>query len=135
MLTDSKHYNHLANQQTAAKLAEYNAWIRTHTPAQIYAANLARTQLRKMLIRGTPRYTTKLKDDRQAKRPSGTYTIFVTERWGSGDLKGIATADASKIIAQEWKALSASEKKVCALFNFSALTYSHLCRNTEINTK
>jgi hypothetical protein len=119
MLTGSKHYNHLANQQTAARMAEYKAWILTHTPEQIYAANVARNQLRYRLkageYRGTPRYTARLRDDRLPKRPSGTYTIFVSERWASGDMKGIAAPDASRIIASEWKALSAGEKKVCAL--------------------
>jgi hypothetical protein len=119
MLTGIKHYNHLANQQTAAKQAEYKAWILTHTPAQIHAANLARTKLRTILnkgkSRGAPRYAAKLVDDRQPNRPGPTYSIFVRERWNSGDMKGISTVDASRIIAQEWKALSTSEKKVCAL--------------------
>jgi hypothetical protein len=128
LLTGPKHYNHLANQATAAKRAEYDAWIHSYTPAQIHAANLARAQLRKKLPAtksgAVRRHTAKLVDDRRIKRPVQPYTLFTTERHSSGDMKGILITDASKIIAAEWKALSASEKKVCTLsiFQISRLT-------------
>jgi hypothetical protein len=136
LLTDTKHYNHLANQATAAKRAEYDAWIHSYTPAQIHAANLARAQLRKRLpatkAGGARRYTAKLVDDRRIKRPSYPFTAFTKERHSSGDMKGIPVTEASKIIGSEWKALSASEKKVCALVfspNFNTYTSAEIRRS------
>jgi hypothetical protein len=134
MLMDTKHYNHLANEQTAAKLAEYNAWIRSHTPEQIVAANNARSQLRIKLKgkrkAGHPAHTAKLIDDRHVKRPAGPYQCFFVERHLSGDLKGIAVTEAAKIIGAEWKALSAGEKKVCASELFTCFIADRF-RNTR----
>jgi hypothetical protein len=132
-----KHYNHLAGEKTAARLAEYNAWIRSHTPAQILAANNARAQLRTKLKgkrkAGHPAYTAKLVDDRQIKRPAGPYQIFFTERHNSGDMKGIAVAESAKIIGAEWKSLSAGEKKVCSSV-IPTRTFTHKIRNTKMHT-
>ncbi|KAH7414298.1 hypothetical protein DE146DRAFT_31341 [Phaeosphaeria sp. MPI-PUGE-AT-0046c] len=111
---EREHYNHLANEQNAVRQAEYEAWIKSHTPAQIRAANNARTQLRKMLkdvTKRRPAHTAPLKDDRRVKRPISQYAYFAMERWASGDMKGIAVGDAGKVIGAEWKALSAGEKK------------------------
>ncbi len=113
-----KHYNHLANERTAANRAQYTAWIRTHTPDQIRIANNARALLRKKLA-GTlkskkfPAHTGKLHDDRLAKQPITSYICFSKDRWLSGDFKGIKNSEAAKLISKEWKALSAGEKKVC----------------------
>jgi plasmid replication initiation protein len=37
---------------------------------------------------------------------------FTKERWASGDMKGISVVDANKALNNEWKTLSAAEKKV-----------------------
>jgi outer membrane biosynthesis protein TonB len=133
LLTGVKHYNHLANQATAAKQAEYDAWIQSHTPEQIHTANLARAQLRKKLVAtktgSTRRHTAKLIDARRGKRPTGPYLAFLKERYATGDMKGISVIEATRIIAAEWKALGASEKKVCAL---SVVLRSNTYTCTEI---
>jgi hypothetical protein len=70
-----------------------------------------------------PAHTTKLVDDRHPKGLTPTYTYFFTERMASGDFKGIKLQDYSKLIGEEWKALSAGEKKVCVdHFSSTALT-------------
>jgi hypothetical protein len=45
--------------------------------------------------------------------PPNPYARFVQERYASGDLHSIKLGEAGKLIAQEWKSLPASEKKVC----------------------
>jgi len=113
-----KHYNHIANERTAARRAEYQAWIHSHTPDQIRVANNARAVLRRKL-KGTlkatkyPAYTSKLVDDRAAKKPTSSFLVFLKERFASGDFKSINVVEAAKLIGNEWKALSANEKKVC----------------------
>jgi hypothetical protein len=46
------------------------------------------------------------------KRVSG-YNVFIKDRHASGDFKGIKGTEAIGLIANEWKSLSAGEKKVC----------------------
>ena len=46
------------------------------------------------------------------KRPNTPWICFVVERSQSTDFKGIAPTDKIKLIADEWKALSADEKQV-----------------------
>lgn len=50
------------------------------------------------------------------------WAFFFAERFPSPDFKGIAAPERTKLIAGEWKALDASEKKVCR---------SHVCLHTE----
>ncbi|KAF1951464.1 hypothetical protein CC80DRAFT_597405 [Byssothecium circinans] len=109
---EKEHYNHLANERTAAKRAEYQAWIKTHTPEQIRQANIARNYLRRKAT--TPsrrRRYTPLQDDRLLTAPAPPYIRFSQERRKSGDLKSIPIGDASKLIGTEWNALSVSEKQ------------------------
>jgi hypothetical protein len=109
-----EHYNHIASEKNAARRAEYEAWIKTYTPDQIRIANNARAQLRKLLAdtyKTKPAHTDKLLDDRAVKRPTSIFATFVKERHASGDFKNINLQDAMKLIANEWKALSAGEKQ------------------------
>jgi hypothetical protein len=41
------------------------------------------------------------------------YNVFLKDRHASGDFKGIKSTEAIGLIANEWKSLSAGEKKVC----------------------
>ncbi|KAF2472001.1 uncharacterized protein BDR25DRAFT_221485 [Lindgomyces ingoldianus] len=113
---EKEHYNHLANERAAAQQAEYKRWVLSHTPEQIRIANLARLNLRRRVPttagkRKYPPHTSKIKDDRQVKRPSSAYLRFATERNTSGDMKSIAKSEVMKLIGNEWNALSASEKQ------------------------
>jgi hypothetical protein len=111
-----QHYNHLASEQTAAKRKQYQDWVHSHTPEEIRVANVARARLRALLPKlksgRTPAHTHKIIDDRAIKLPLNQYARFATERFTTGDFKGISQAEASKLISNEWKALSTSEKQV-----------------------
>jgi hypothetical protein len=113
--SEHEHYNHVANQQKAQFESEYASWLNKYTPDQIRLANNARTTLRRKLSAGTKLRSRKysaIKDDRLVKGPQSAYILFVSERYGSGDFKNIKTGDATKLISQEWKELTGSEKKV-----------------------
>jgi hypothetical protein len=47
------------------------------------------------------------------KLPPNPYAQFFGERSATGDFKGIAAPERGALIANEWRALSAGEKKVC----------------------
>ena len=110
--TNIQHYNHLAHQATEAAQAEFKRWVESHTPEQIQLANRARNQLRRKLeLKYTHKYS-QIKDERAVKRPATAYIQFSVNRQASGDFKNIGVAERAKLIGQEWKALSESEKKV-----------------------
>jgi hypothetical protein len=79
---------------------------------EIDAANRARRRLRR--IGGSTIISRKpeIKDDRQPAKPLTGYTMFTVERWQSGDYAGQTAMAASPRLAQEWKSLSASQRKV-----------------------
>ncbi|KAF2204878.1 hypothetical protein GQ43DRAFT_387082 [Delitschia confertaspora ATCC 74209] len=113
---EREHYNHLANKNKAAAAARYQRWVLSHTPEKIRIANLARAQLKRKLkgtykTRLNPPHTSKIQDDRQVKRPMTPWALFMTERLRSGDFKDISQKEAFGLISNEWKALSAAEKK------------------------
>ncbi|KAF2653909.1 hypothetical protein K491DRAFT_717649 [Lophiostoma macrostomum CBS 122681] len=111
---EREHYNHLANEATAAQAKTYRDWVHSHTPDQIRVANNARHQL-KIKLAGKrakrPAYTRPIEDDRYVKQPANAYARFLKERWASGDFKSMTVGTASKLLTDEWKALSAGEKK------------------------
>ena len=60
---------------------------------------------------GVKRYT-RIKDPRLVKKPLHAAIAFSKERYDSGDMKGIALAEASKLIQREWKDLTDAQKRV-----------------------
>ncbi|KZM22809.1 uncharacterized protein EKO05_0001477 [Ascochyta rabiei] len=117
-VTPAEHerYNHLAAERNESNAAAYKAWIETHTPDQIRIANNARAQLRKKLA-GTlksnakPSHTRPLMDERRVLRPRSSWTFFFAERSQSSDFTGIRITDRTNLLAAEWKALDANERK------------------------
>jgi hypothetical protein len=108
--------NHLAAELNEARIAEYDAWVKSHTVEEIRLANNARNLLRRKLagkIKGTPAYTNSIPDDRHVKHPTSAWNFFFAERQASPDFQGIGVPERAKLISAEWKALSASEKQVC----------------------
>lgn len=92
----------------------FKKWLGTHTPDQIRLANNARTQLkRKYKKHGLA----PIPDSRLPKRPIIARSFFLKDRYATGELKGIPFGDAAKLIAREWTALSASERKVRLVFS------------------
>lgn len=66
------------------------------------------------------------------KRPVSAYIQFSINRQNSGDFKNIAIAQRAKLIGQEWKALSESDKKVGLILSFDDRVPMMLTRNVEI---
>lgn len=98
----------IATQNKIANAASYKAWVVAHTPAEIAAANKARTRLRRLDVAGSPRT---IKDERQPKRPATAYALFVKSRWQSGELQSQEFLATASEIANQWKSLSDVEKK------------------------
>ncbi|KAF2632162.1 hypothetical protein BU25DRAFT_406687 [Macroventuria anomochaeta] len=114
--TEHEKWNHLAAERNEARAAEYKAWVESHTPDQIRIANNARNLLRRKLagkLKGNakPGHTQLIVDERQVKRAQTAWSFFFAERQASSDFKSIAIAERAKLIAGEWKALSADEKR------------------------
>lgn len=109
---EREHLNHLVNEHNAKSLREFQEWLSSHTPAQILEANAARARLRRLLVDSKSKYAA-IKDDRLVKRPLSSYLQYHNERLASGDFRGISTPVACKDIGREYKALTASERKVC----------------------
>jgi hypothetical protein len=132
LLTESQHYNHLANQNRAANETEYKAWVLKHTPQQIRDANFARLALkRKHKMTGSR--VVRIEDDRQAKSPKNGILFFMMERRGSGDFKDIPLIEATKLMASEYRTLSADEKKVGRTHSLQSSNTDGLCSpNLEI---
>ncbi|KAI4164054.1 MAG: hypothetical protein LQ342_002289 [Letrouitia transgressa] len=111
ILISTQSYNHTANQNKAANASQYQKWILSFTPSQIYDANNARSQLR----RQTTKAWYKLHDERLVKRQKSAYNLFHSQRYSSGDFQGLKVTEAAKLIGDEWKGLSTNEKKACDL--------------------
>jgi len=104
-------YNHTANQNKAANKLALKKWVESHTPDQIRVANNARKQLKRKL---TARKYPLIPDDRAPKHPTNAMIYYMKEKHASGDLKGLKISETANLLSQEWKNLSASERKVCA---------------------
>ncbi|KAI4212263.1 MAG: hypothetical protein LQ351_004976 [Letrouitia transgressa] len=104
-------YNHTANQNKTTNASQYQKWILSFTPSQIYEANHARSQLRRL----TTKAWYKLHDERLVKRQKSAYNLFHSQRYSSGDFQGLKLTEAAKLIGEEWKRLSTNEKKACDL--------------------
>ncbi|KAB5536438.1 hypothetical protein GE09DRAFT_1192617 [Coniochaeta sp. 2T2.1] len=98
-----------ASQNRLANEAAYKAWVETHSPIEIDAANRARQRLRKISPAHKRKYD--IKDDRLPKRSLTAYTMFTKARWNSGEYAGESFTDTSANIVSQWKSLSAAEKK------------------------
>jgi hypothetical protein len=46
--------------------------------------------------------------------PTNAMLYYMKEKHASGDLKGLKISESANLLTQEWKNLSASERKVCA---------------------
>ncbi|TPX14252.1 uncharacterized protein E0L32_000646 [Thyridium curvatum] len=96
-----------AEQNRLANLAAYKAWVESHTPEEIAAANNARNRLAKL----TNKSHSRIADERQPKRPVSAYLCFVKAKWASNDYTGTPAPEVAKAIASEWKGLSGSERQ------------------------
>ncbi|POS88176.1 hypothetical protein EPUL_000183 [Erysiphe pulchra] len=106
---ERERYESLAQANRAANDTTLTQWLSKYTPDQIRIANNARRQITKMgEIKKSWR---KIPDQRLPKQPSTRFTIFVQERYKSGEFKGVDVLDASKQLVKEYFALSPLERK------------------------
>jgi len=83
----------------------------SHTPQQIYESNRALNHLQRLgKAKGR-----KIADPRLPKGPLPPHILFLKARYDSGDMKGISLVEAQKALSEEWKKLSAAERKVCPI--------------------
>ena len=66
--------------------------------------------LRRRGIKG--KFSHRLQDTRQVKGTVHAYSYFLQERYNTGDFKGLKVSEAARLASREYKALSASERKV-----------------------
>lgn len=126
LLIGHKDLNHRASQNKAKNEIAYTKWVESFTPEQIYAANNARSSLkRKLRASGSktkPRAYSPIKDSRQPHLPSAAHIHFFKEKHATGDLKGIPLTEASLQLYKEWNAMSETEKKVWVILLILVVT-------------
>ena len=80
---------------------------------QIKEANSARLSLRREAkATGKKAQFNHIKDDRLVKQPINSYAFFLKDRIASGDMTAMQIGEVGKLVAREWKGLSAADKKV-----------------------
>lgn len=82
-------------------------WILSHPPEAIYLANLARSRLTQKI---KPKHVPLLQDDRLPKGTRSPFALYLKPRL-STLIGEESNTQAFKTLAQEWNALSATEKK------------------------
>ncbi|KIX95597.1 uncharacterized protein Z520_08717 [Fonsecaea multimorphosa CBS 102226] len=111
-LEEREQYNHEANENKAENERAYKKWVQSHSPLEIRLANNARRQLtKKAKAAGKKKHYRPIQDDRSVRRPGTAYLFFLKARNDSGDLRGMTVSERGKLVGQEWKNLSSSEKK------------------------
>ncbi|KAM0283618.1 hypothetical protein ACHAQH_002396 [Verticillium albo-atrum] len=109
---ETERLKEVAEKNKLANNAAYKAWVESHSPEEINAANNARNVLRRKLNKGkgvTHRYP--IRDERLPKRPTTVYNLFFKARWASGDFSGDVT-QATRTIAEEYKQLGEAQRQV-----------------------
>lgn len=105
--------NHIANENKAKNEAAFKQWLSSYTPKQIKEANNARQALKRASKKaGGHKQFNHIQDSRLVKQPTSAYSYFLVERNASGDFSGMKIAEIGGLMGREWKALSASDKKV-----------------------
>ena len=114
--------NHIANENKAKNEAAYKQWLLSFTATQIREANYARSALKRDSKKnGGHKQFQHIQDNRLVKQPTGAYSYFLKERHASGDMSGMKVRESGGLVAREWKALSAGEKKVSNLGTIDAV--------------
>jgi hypothetical protein len=98
----------IANDNKLTNNANYKAWVASHPPETILAANIARARL---VRKYKSKPLRKITDDRLPKRPATPYALFIRSRWASGDLQYDKISGVFSSLAAEWKVMTESEKK------------------------
>ena len=99
-------------------ITEFKRWLSSYSPLRIKQANDARNQLRRQAKKaGKKRAYPHIQDDRLVKQARNAYSFFLSDRVASGDMTHMNIGEIGGLVGREWKALSASDKKVCSSDN------------------
>ncbi|GAB7348572.1 hypothetical protein MBLNU459_g6961t2 [Dothideomycetes sp. NU459] len=105
-----EHWNHITNERNAKKAVEFKAWLEAHTPEEIKNANIARKKLR-IKLGDNAKNLHPIHDERLVKNPVSSYILFYMDRLATKDFTHVRARDAAKLVTEEWKALTDSEKQ------------------------
>ncbi|KAF7537552.1 hypothetical protein G7054_g3618 [Neopestalotiopsis clavispora] len=89
--------------------AKYKAWVESYPVEEIQKANRAR-QLLKRKYDCPKKVLHLLKDDRRPMGTRGPFAYFTKARWASGDFENRSAPEVLKIVSEEWKNMSESDK-------------------------
>lgn len=108
--------NHTVVGNKAQNESAHKQWLLSFTPKQIKDANTARLALnRQSKSNGIKKRIPRIQDDRLVRPVTSAYIYFFAERCASGAMNGMKVKEIGGLIGKEWKALSASSKKVSLL--------------------
>ncbi|KAK3934791.1 hypothetical protein QBC46DRAFT_70097 [Diplogelasinospora grovesii] len=99
----------VASQNKLANAAAYKSWVESHTPVEIADANRARYRLQHHFK--VPGVKGPITDDRLPKRSVSAYVLFYKSRWQSGEFSSVSAPESAKMIANEWKGMSESQRQ------------------------
>lgn len=95
-------------ENKAINAANYKAWVESHTVAEIDAAVRARRRLARDFNLNIKH--AKITDERMPKRPAvAGWSYYIKAK--RTDQAGVPLTQMAKNLAQEWKAMSPTEKK------------------------
>ncbi|KAI1000010.1 hypothetical protein K3495_g8189 [Podosphaera aphanis] len=127
-IEEKEHYQKICESNKAINEKKYQEWVLRYTPDQIRIANNARKLLNK---RSKRRVYSLLPDNRRPKRPLTNFFCYMQERMNSDDMKGHNSTDAVKLIAEEFKSLSPTQrKKFDDMARVHKERYIEECKNT-----
>lgn len=110
---DRKALEDEAGQTRIASVANYKAWVESHTIGEIKEANAARRKLNK-LYKNPDDETDAISlihDSRVPKRPKNAYLLFTQSRREELLGQGVSGTDAVAQLARDWNALNQSGRQ------------------------
>ncbi|KAL8387643.1 hypothetical protein RB595_009770 [Gaeumannomyces hyphopodioides] len=105
--TEIENLKDIARANAAANKVTYKAWVESHTPAEVQAANKARSRLRRVHQVSTP----KIRDPRLPKRPMTPFLYYIQKGFTPRDPAQESVTDHAKSAASQWNTLPATERK------------------------
>ncbi|KAL8413968.1 hypothetical protein RB594_005268 [Gaeumannomyces avenae] len=87
--------------------AAYKAWVESHTPAEVHAANKARSRLRRVHKVSK----SMIKDPRLPKRPMTPFFFYIQKGFTPRDPALVKVTDHAKAAASQWNTLGTAERK------------------------
>ncbi|KUI54026.1 Non-histone chromosomal protein 6 [Cytospora mali] len=105
---DKQRYEQKAQENKVTNAANYKKWVESHSVAEIAEAVKARQRLNRNFKLNLKHV--KITDERMPKRPAvAGWSYYIKAK--SSETPGLSLGEMAKNLSQQWKGLSASEKK------------------------